>query len=138
MALFALVRGLERQHASQAAGFVAVTIGTAALIGWGAGLPLLSSWGSGFATRPEAAAEGRAAANNPLTGVKRSRRRQVRHGPYGRLHGSNRRSCSLSLQRRSAACRSTAWGITPRAIDPNWFAAVSSDTSLDFHGKETA
>jgi len=50
MTLFALVRSLKRQHASQAAGFVAVTIGTAALIGWWGGLPLLSSWGSGFAT----------------------------------------------------------------------------------------
>src|SRR5215471_6409968 len=50
MALFALVRSLERQHASQAAGFVAVTLGIAALIGWWVGLPLLSSWGSGFAT----------------------------------------------------------------------------------------
>src|SRR5215470_3938617 len=50
MVLFALVRSLERQQASQAAGFVAVTIGTAALIGWWAGLPLLSSWASGFAT----------------------------------------------------------------------------------------
>jgi PAS domain S-box-containing protein len=50
MTLFALVRSLKRQHASQAAGFVAVTIGTAALIGWWAGLPLLSSWGWGFAT----------------------------------------------------------------------------------------
>src|SRR5215470_17295375 len=50
MVLFALVRSLERQQASQAAGFVAVTIGTAALIGWWAGLPLLSSWGSVSAT----------------------------------------------------------------------------------------
>src|SRR5215471_11114850 len=50
MALFALVRSLERQHASQAAGFVAVTLGIAALIGWWVGSPLLSSWGSGFAT----------------------------------------------------------------------------------------
>src|SRR5262249_56713701 len=50
MTLFALVRSLKRQHASQTAGFVAAIIGTAALIGWWAGLPLLSSWGSGFAT----------------------------------------------------------------------------------------
>jgi PAS domain S-box-containing protein len=40
----------ERKHASQAAGFVAVTIATATLIGWRVGLPMLSSWGSGFAT----------------------------------------------------------------------------------------
>src|SRR6266566_3314491 len=44
MAPFALVRRLKRQHASQAAGFVAVTIAAAALIGWCTGLPLLSSW----------------------------------------------------------------------------------------------
>src|SRR5215469_260103 len=50
MALFALVRSLKRQRASQAAGLAAATIGTAALIGWWARLPLLSSWGSGFAT----------------------------------------------------------------------------------------
>src|SRR5262249_20360340 len=50
MTLFALVRSLKRQHASQAAGFAAVIIAIAALIGWWARLPLLSSWGSGFAT----------------------------------------------------------------------------------------
>jgi PAS domain S-box-containing protein len=50
MKRFALVRGLKRQHASRAAGCVAVTIGTAALIGWWTGLPTLSSWGSGIAT----------------------------------------------------------------------------------------
>jgi PAS domain S-box-containing protein len=43
---------LERQYASQAAGFVAVIIAGAALIGWWAGLPLLSSWGWGPAMRP--------------------------------------------------------------------------------------
>jgi PAS domain S-box-containing protein len=46
----ALAGSLKRQHASQAAGFAAVTIAAAALIGWWAGLPLLSSWGSGFPT----------------------------------------------------------------------------------------
>ena len=50
MTLFALVRRLKRRHASQAAGFVAVTIGAAVLIGWWDGLPTLSSWGSDFAT----------------------------------------------------------------------------------------
>jgi PAS domain S-box-containing protein len=56
MTLFALVRCLKRQHASQAAGFVAVTIAAAVLIGWWGGLPRLSSWGSGFvATKPLAA-----------------------------------------------------------------------------------
>jgi PAS domain S-box-containing protein len=40
----------QRQRASQVAGFVAVTIAAVALIGWGASLPLLSSWGAGFAT----------------------------------------------------------------------------------------
>src|SRR5499427_7074163 len=50
MAPFALVRSLERQYASQAAGFVALTIAAAVLIGWWGGLPMLSSWGSGFAT----------------------------------------------------------------------------------------
>ena len=39
---------LRRERASQAAGFVAVAIGAVALIGWWAGLPLLSSWGSGL------------------------------------------------------------------------------------------
>jgi PAS domain S-box-containing protein len=39
---------LRRYRASQAAGFAALTIGTVALVGWWAGLPLLSSWGSGF------------------------------------------------------------------------------------------
>jgi PAS domain S-box-containing protein len=48
MALFAIVSGLKRQHASQAAGFAAVTIAGAVLIGWWDGLPMLSSWG--FAT----------------------------------------------------------------------------------------
>ncbi|HWO86765.1 MAG TPA: PAS domain-containing protein, partial [Stellaceae bacterium] len=44
---------LTRQHASQAAGFAAVTIAAAVLIGWWAGLPLLSSWGPGLpAMRP--------------------------------------------------------------------------------------
>ncbi len=50
MTLFALVRSLKRQHAGQAAGFAAVAIATAAFIGWWVSLPLLSSWGSGFAT----------------------------------------------------------------------------------------
>ena len=56
MTLFALVRSLKRQHASQAAGFVGVTIAAAALIGWWVGLPLLSSCGSGFATAKPVAA----------------------------------------------------------------------------------
>src|SRR6266852_3800138 len=50
MTLFALVRSSKRQHASQAVGFAAVTIAAAVLIGWWGGLPMLSSWGSGFAT----------------------------------------------------------------------------------------
>jgi PAS domain S-box-containing protein len=50
MTLFALVRRLKRQHASQAAGFAAVTIAAAVLVGWWVSLPFLSSWGSGFAT----------------------------------------------------------------------------------------
>jgi hypothetical protein len=52
--LFAALAGsVKRQHASQAAGFVAVIIAAAVLIGWWAGLPLLSSWGSGLpAMRP--------------------------------------------------------------------------------------
>jgi PAS domain S-box-containing protein len=41
---------LKRQRASQVAGFAAVTIAAAAFIGWWVSLPLLSSWGSGFAT----------------------------------------------------------------------------------------
>jgi PAS domain S-box-containing protein len=57
MTLFAdLVCSLKRQHASQAAGFVAVTIGAAVLIGLWVGLPVLSSWGPGLSpTRPSAA-----------------------------------------------------------------------------------
>src|SRR5215813_13274306 len=55
MAFFALVRSLERQHASQVAGLAAVTIAGAVLIGWWEGLPMLSSWGSTFApTKPVA------------------------------------------------------------------------------------
>src|SRR5215467_5966252 len=50
MTLFALVRSPKRQHAGQAAGFAAVAIAAAAFIGWWVPLPLLSSWGSGFAT----------------------------------------------------------------------------------------
>jgi len=50
------VADLWRQRASQAAGFVAVTIAVAVLIGWWAGLPLLSSWGSGLPSmRPSGA-----------------------------------------------------------------------------------
>src|SRR5882672_8659442 len=56
MAPFALVRSVKRQHASQAAGFAAVTIAAAVLIGWRGGLPLLSRWGSGFPPmRPQGA-----------------------------------------------------------------------------------
>ena len=50
MTLFALVHSPKRQQAGQAAGFAAVTIAAAAFIGWWVSLPLLSSWGSGFAT----------------------------------------------------------------------------------------
>jgi hypothetical protein len=43
----------KRQRASEAAGLAAVAIAAAALIGWWAGLPLLSSWVPGFArTKP--------------------------------------------------------------------------------------
>jgi PAS domain S-box-containing protein len=56
MAPFALVRSLKRQHASQAVGVAALTIAAAALIGWWVGLPMLSSWGSGFATTKPVAA----------------------------------------------------------------------------------
>ena len=56
MTLFALVPSLNRQHASQAAGFAAVTIAAAVLIGWWGGLPRLSSWGSSFATTKPVAA----------------------------------------------------------------------------------
>jgi PAS domain S-box-containing protein len=56
MTLFALVHSLKRQQASQAAGFAAVIIAAAVLIGWWGRLPLLSSWGPGFAaTKPVAA-----------------------------------------------------------------------------------
>jgi PAS domain S-box-containing protein len=41
---------LNRQRASQVAGFAAVTIAAAAFIGWWVSLPMLSSWSSGFAT----------------------------------------------------------------------------------------
>src|SRR6266403_1598358 len=50
MTLFARVRSLKRQHASQVAGFAAVAIAAAALITWWVGLPMMSSRGSGFAT----------------------------------------------------------------------------------------
>jgi PAS domain S-box-containing protein len=42
------VGNVKRQRASEAAGFAAVAIAAAALIGWRAGLPLLSIWGSGY------------------------------------------------------------------------------------------
>jgi PAS domain S-box-containing protein len=45
-----LARRLNRQHASEFAGFAAAMIGAAAFIGWWVSLPLLSNWGSGFAT----------------------------------------------------------------------------------------
>jgi hypothetical protein len=48
--LFTLVRRLKRQHASQAAGFVAVTNAAAVLIGGWDGLSTLSNWDSDFAT----------------------------------------------------------------------------------------
>src|SRR5712672_3102129 len=50
MTLFARVRSLKRQHASQVAGFAAVAIAAASLISWWVAPPMLSSWGSGFAT----------------------------------------------------------------------------------------
>jgi PAS domain S-box-containing protein len=46
----ALAGNLNRQRASQAAGFAAMTIAAAAFISWWVSLPLLSNWGSGFAT----------------------------------------------------------------------------------------
>jgi hypothetical protein len=49
MTLFAVVRGLKRQHASQAAGCAAVAISAAELISWWVGLTMMSSRGSGFA-----------------------------------------------------------------------------------------
>jgi PAS domain S-box-containing protein len=52
---------LRRQHASEVAGFTAVTMGTAALIGWWAGLPLLSSWSAGLAAVKPVTALGLAA-----------------------------------------------------------------------------
>jgi PAS domain S-box-containing protein len=45
----ALTGNLNRQLASQAAGFAAVTIAAAAFISWWVSLPLPSNWGSGFA-----------------------------------------------------------------------------------------
>src|SRR5258707_13673984 len=50
MTLFARVRSLKRQHASQVAGFAAVAIAAAALISWWVAPPMLSSWGLGFPT----------------------------------------------------------------------------------------
>jgi PAS domain S-box-containing protein len=41
---------LKRHPASQVAGFIAATIGAAALMGWRVGLPLLSSWKAGYGT----------------------------------------------------------------------------------------
>ena len=46
----ALASNLNRQRASQAAGFAAVAIAAVALISWWVSPPLPSSWGSGFAT----------------------------------------------------------------------------------------
>jgi PAS domain S-box-containing protein len=39
---------LNRQRASEAAGFATVAIVAGAFVGWWAGLPLLASWGAGF------------------------------------------------------------------------------------------
>ncbi len=51
MTLFvALVRGMNRQRASEIAGIAVVTIALAALIGLWADLPMLSSWSSGLPT----------------------------------------------------------------------------------------
>jgi PAS domain S-box-containing protein len=44
------VGNLNRQRASQVAGFTAVATAIVGYIGWWVSLPLLSSWGSGFAT----------------------------------------------------------------------------------------
>jgi PAS domain S-box-containing protein len=44
--------GPNRQRASQAVGFGAVAIAVAVLIGWRAGLPLLTRWGSGYSAGP--------------------------------------------------------------------------------------
>jgi hypothetical protein len=46
----ALAGNLNRQRASQAAGFAAVAIAAVTLIRWWVSPPLPSSWGSGFAT----------------------------------------------------------------------------------------
>src|SRR6266566_245145 len=42
-------RNRQRQYASQAAGFAAVTIAAVGLVGWWAEVPLLSRWGAGLA-----------------------------------------------------------------------------------------
>jgi PAS domain S-box-containing protein len=43
---------LKRQRASEAAGLAAMAIAAAVLIGWQAGLPLLTRWGSGYSAGP--------------------------------------------------------------------------------------
>jgi hypothetical protein len=43
---------LKKQRASEAAGFAAMAIAAAVLIGWRAGLPLLTHWGSGYSAGP--------------------------------------------------------------------------------------
>ena len=48
--LVAPASSLNREHASQLAGFAAATIAVTALIGQWAGLPMLSNWGSGSPT----------------------------------------------------------------------------------------
>jgi hypothetical protein len=48
ISLVGFASGLNRQRASQIAGFVATAIAVAAFIGCWADMPLLSSWGSGF------------------------------------------------------------------------------------------
>jgi PAS domain S-box-containing protein len=48
-----LVGRPNREQASQVAGVIAIAMAVTVLVGWWAGLPLLSSWGRGlFATRP--------------------------------------------------------------------------------------
>src|SRR5260370_1329800 len=56
MTLFTLVPSMKRHASSVAAGFAAVTIAAVVVSGWWGGLPMLASWGSGFAaTKPVAA-----------------------------------------------------------------------------------
>src|SRR5262249_31456638 len=112
MTLFALVRSLKRQHASQVAGFAAVTIAGAVLIGWWGGLPMLSSWGPAFApakprARPCLPARGAA----PRQELALCARGWPRGGRHRCARSVSRRFRNQPLARAAGCCARTRGGL---------------------------